>query len=226
MTPGGPLLTPTADEREAAERAADVLATAVDASRAVHGRAHLALSGGSTPRLAYQLLGPKLPAWDDVHIWFADERCVGPDDPESNARLVRETLEAPGATVHRIQGELGPDAAARAYAEELGDAVFDAILLGMGPDGHTASLFPYNPALDADGTVVGVRDAPKPPPERVSLSLEALNSAHRLVLLVTGTEKAPMLARVVAGVDPEVPASLLERDRLEIIADRAALADG
>src|SRR5437868_470543 len=87
-------------------------------------------------------------------------------------------------------------------AAERGDAVFDAILLGMGPDGHTASLFPYNPALDADGTVVGVRDAPKPPPERVSLSLEALNSAHRLVLLVTGTEKAPMLARVIAGVDP------------------------
>jgi 6-phosphogluconolactonase len=226
MTPGGPLLTPTADEREAAERAADVLATVVDAARTVHGRAHLALSGGNTPRLAYRLLGPKLPSWDDVHIWFADERCVGPDDPESNARLVRETLEAPGATVHWVEGELGPEAAARAYAGELGDVVLDVVLLGMGPDGHTASLFPGNPALHADGRAVGVRDAPKPPPDRVSLSLETLNGARRLVLLVTGPEKAPMLGRVIAGGDPQVPASLLERDRLEIIADRAALADG
>src|SRR5205809_6318289 len=140
--PGGPLITPARDAREAAERTADVLATAVDAARTVHGHAHLALSGGNTPRLAYALLGPKLSTWEDVHIWFADERCVGPDDPESNARLVRETLDAPGAVVHRMKGELGPEAAAAAYADELDDLVLDVVLLGIGPDGHTASLFP------------------------------------------------------------------------------------
>jgi 6-phosphogluconolactonase len=98
------------------------------------------------------------------------------------------------------------------------------VLLGMGPDGHTASLFPGHPALHADGTVVAVRDAPKPPPERVSLTLRTLNAAHRLVLLVTGEGKADALARVVAGPDPAIPASLLERERLEIVADEAALA--
>jgi 6-phosphogluconolactonase len=126
--------------------------------------------------------------------------------------------------VHRIPGELGPEAAAAAYAEEFDDVVLDAVLLGMGPDGHTASLFPGHPALRADGTVVAVRDAPKPPPERVSLTLRTLNAARRLVLLVTGEGKADALARVVAGPDPAIPASLLERERLEIVADEAALA--
>ncbi|MCW3047263.1 MAG: pgl [Solirubrobacterales bacterium] len=220
----GPLLTVTHDEEEAAERVAEVLATAIESARTVRGVAHLALSGGSTPKLAHRKLGPRVGDWEGVHVWFADERCVGPDDPESNARLVRETLDAPGAIVHRIPGELGPEAAAAAYAEELDDVVLDAVLLGMGPDGHTASLFPGHPALHADGAVVAIRDAPKPPPERVSLTLRTLNAAHRLVLLVTGEGKADALARVVAGPDPEIPASLLERERLEIVADEAALA--
>jgi 6-phosphogluconolactonase len=220
----GPLLTVARDEEEAAHRVAEVLATAIESARAVRGVAHLALSGGSTPKLAHHKLGPRVGDWEGVHIWFADERCVGPDDPESNARLVRETLDAPGATVHRVRGELGPEAAAAAYAEEFDDVVLDAALLGMGPDGHTASLFPGHPALNADGAVVAVRDAPKPPPERVSLTLGTLNDARRLVLLVTGEGKADALARVVAGPDPAIPASLLERGRVEIVADEAALA--
>jgi 6-phosphogluconolactonase len=220
----GPLLTVARDEEEAADRVAEVLATAIESARAVRGVAHLALSGGSTPKLAHRRLGPRVGDWEGVHVWFADERCVGPEDPESNARLVRETLDAPGATVHRIRGELGPEAAAAAYAEEFGDVVLDAALLGMGPDGHTASLFPGHPALNDDGAVVAVRDAPKPPPERVSLTLGTLNAAYRLVLLVTGEGKADALARVVAGPDPAIPASLLEREYLEIVADEAALA--
>jgi 6-phosphogluconolactonase len=221
---GGPLVTVTPGSREAAERVADVLATALDSARIIRGVAHVAVSGGTTPREAYALLGPRLDSWDAVHVWFADERCVDPDDPESNARLVRETLDAPGATIHRIRGELGPDEAADAYALELGDTLLDAVLLGMGPDGHTASLFPGNPALEAGGRVVGVRDAPKPPPERVSLTLPTLNAARRRVLLVTGEGKADPLARVVAGPDREIPASLLERHDLEIVADEAALS--
>ena len=220
----GPLVTVTRDAHEAAERVADVLATAIDSARTIRGVAHVALSGGTTPREAYALLGPRLDGWDDVHVWFADERCVDPDDPEANCRLVRETLASPGATIHRMRGELGPDAAAAAYALELGDTLLDVVLLGMGPDGHTASLFPGSPGLDAGGAVVGVSDAPKPPPERVSLTFPTLNEARRLVLLVTGEGKADALARVVAGPDRAIPASLLARDNLEIVADEAALS--
>jgi len=101
--------------------------------------------------------------------------------------------------------------------------VIDIALMGMGPDGHTASLFAGHPMLHAEGIAVCVRDSPKPPPERVTLTLGKLNESRTILLLVTGAEKAPMLARVIAGPDPAVPASLLARDRLEIIADAAAL---
>jgi 6-phosphogluconolactonase len=221
---GAPLITSVADEAEAAERAAEVLATALDAARTVHGAAHASLAGGSTPLRAYELLGPLLPDWSDVHIWFGDERCVGPDDPESTYRMVRETLVVPGAEIHRCRGELGPDAAAAEYAEALRDVVLDVALLGMGPDGHTASLFPGHPVLHAEGIAVGVRDSPKPPPERVTLTLPYINNARRILLLTTGEAKAQALARVVAGPDEAIPASLLARDRLEIIADEAALS--
>jgi 6-phosphogluconolactonase len=220
---GDLVLTPTADAEEAARRAAQVLAAALDAARTVHGAAHGALAGGSTPRRAYVLLGPLLPAWRDVHIWFGDERCVPPDDPESNFRMVREALDAPGATIHRIRGELGAEAAAADYSVELGDTTLDVALLGLGEDGHTASLFPRRPELHARGVAVPVHDAPKPPPDRVSLTLEKLNASRRIVLLVAGATKAAPLARVLAGPDEATPASLLDRDKLEIIADAAAL---
>jgi 6-phosphogluconolactonase len=176
-----------------------VLATALDAARTVHGVAHASLAGGSTPLRAYELLGERLPDWSDVHFWFGDERCVPPDDEESNYRMVHERLVVPGAEIHRCRGELGPDAAAAEYADALRDVALDVALLGMGPDGHTAS-------------------------ERVTLTLPYLNSARRIVLLTTGEAKAPALARVVAGPDEATPASLLARDRLEIVADEAALS--
>jgi|SRR5215210_5057167 len=219
----GALISAVADEQEAADRAADVLATALDAARTIRGAAHASLSGGSMGRV-YERLGERLSDWKDVHFWFSDERCVPPDDEESIFRLVRETLVAPGAEVHRAQGELGPDAAALAYAQELDEVVLDVALLGMGPDGHTASLFPGHPALAAQGITAGVRNSPKPPPERITLTVPYLNSAGRIVLVATGSAKADALARVVAGPDDAIPASLLDRDRLEIIADTAALA--
>jgi 6-phosphogluconolactonase len=212
-----------ADAEDVASRAADAIATAVAAARTVQGIAHLGLTGGSTPRRCYELLGPLLDSWEDVHLWYGDERCVPPDDPESNAGMVGQALLAPGAVEHRMPGELGPFRGAQAYAAELGDTVVDLTLNGMGPDGHTASLFPDHPMLHAEGVAVCVRDSPKPPPERVTLTLGKLNEARTILLLVTGAEKAPMLARLIAGPDPEVPASLLARDRLEIIADAAAL---
>jgi 6-phosphogluconolactonase len=196
----------------------------IDADRTVRGHAHVALSGGSTVGQVYRALGPKLPDWRDVHLWYGDERVVPLDDPESTHRLATGTLEAANAVWHPLKVELGCEGAAAAYAEELGDTVIDVALNGMGPDGHTASLFPGHPQLHATGVAVCVRDSPKPPPERMTLTLGKLNEARRIVMLVTGEEKAPMLARVLAGSDPEVPASLLPRDRLEVIADAAALA--
>jgi 6-phosphogluconolactonase len=212
-----------ADAEEVASRAADAIATAVAAARATKGVANLCLTGGSTPRRCYELLGPLLDSWDDVHLWYGDERCVPPDDPEANARMVHEALLAPGAVEHRMPGELGPLRGAEAYAAELGDTVMDLTLNGMGPDGHTASLFPDHPLLDAIDPVAGVSDSPKPPPERITLTLPALNASHRLMLLVTGADKAPALARVLAGPDRGTPASLLDRDKLDVVADEASL---
>ena len=216
------VVTRCADAEEAARRAADVLAAAIDGARTIHGTAHVALSGGSAVN-AYDLLGPMLPEWRDVHLWYGDERVVALDDEESNHRLATEHLEAPDATWHPIAPELGAEGAAAAYAQELDGTILDVALNGMGPDGHTASLFPGFPQLHADGICVPVHDSPKPPSDRVTLTLPKLNEARRIVLLATGASKAPMLARVIAGPDPAVPASLLDRERLEIIADAAAI---
>jgi 6-phosphogluconolactonase len=171
----------------------------------------------------YRRLGPLLPEWRDVHLWYGDERVVALDDPESTHRLATSTLDAPDATWHPLAVDLGCDGAAAAYAEELDGTVLDVALNGLGPDGHTASLFPGHPMARAEGIAVCVRDSPKPPSERVTLTLGKLNEARRILLVVTGAEKAPMLARVLAGPDEGVPASWLARDRLEIIADAAAL---
>jgi 6-phosphogluconolactonase len=218
-----PVVTRVADPEEAAERVAEVMATTIIAAHAVRGEAHVALSGGSSVGRAYRLLGPRVEDWNGVHLWYGDERVVPLDDPESTHRLATSTLDAPGATWHPLKVELGCEGAAAAYAEELDGTVLDLALNGMGPDGHTASLFPGHPQLRAGGIAVCVRDSPKPPPERVTLTLEKLNESRRILLVVTGADKAPMLARVIAGPDPGVPASLLARDRLEIVADAAAL---
>jgi 6-phosphogluconolactonase len=215
-----------ADAEEVATRAADAIATAVTAARATRGEAHLCLCGGSTPRRCYQLLGPLMDTWENVHLWYGDERCVPPEDPEANVRMVREALLSPGAIEHPMPGELGPVRGAEAYAAELGDTVMDLTLNGMGPDGHTASLFPHHPLLDATGLTAGISDSPKPPPERITLTLPALNASRRLMLIVAGADKAGALARVLAGPDRGTPASLLDRDKLDVVADAPALDKG
>lgn len=204
----------------AAQRAAELLAATIAGALAARGAAHVALSGGRTPRQTYSLLGPLVADWHGVHLWFADERCVAAEDPLSNSRLVRETLAAPGAVTHRIRGELGPDAAARAYERELADVVLDAALLGLGEDGHTASLFPGSNALDAPGRAAPVARAPTPPPQRVTLTRATLDGARSRVLLVTGAEKAPALAKTLGAPDPAVPASLLRRERTVVVTDQ------
>ncbi len=222
----GPRAGRAAAAAAAAARAAGLLAAAIRAALAPRGTAHVALSGGRTPTRTLELLGPLVPSWKGVHLWFADERCVRPDDPASNARLVRERLDAPAATLHRIEGERGAEAAAAAYERELGERVLDVVLLGLGADGHTASLFPDHPALDDERRVAPVHGAPKPPPDRVTLTRATLDGARQRVLLVTGPEKAAALAAATGAPTPSVPASLLAREALTVIADPAALGPG
>jgi 6-phosphogluconolactonase len=217
-----PVVTRCDDPEAVAARAAEVMAAAIDGARTIRGAAQVALSGGSLVR-AYELVGPQLPDWRDVHLWYGDERCVPLDDAESNHRAAVQALDAPDATWHPVPTHLGCDEAAAAYGEEIADVTLDVAVNGMGPDGHTASLFPGFAEVHADGECVAVHGSPKPPPDRVTLTLPKLNAAHRILLVVTGAAKAPVLARVLAGPDPEVPASLLDRERLEIVADAAAL---
>ena len=191
--------------REAAARVVE------SANRAIHmrGRFSFVLSGGSTPRRLYQLLtqSPYRQAidWSRVHVFFADERFVPHTDSESTVHLVRETLlkgvPVPDKHFHVMPSESGtPEQCAALYERELElffDAPapeFDLILLGMGPDGHTASLFPGHP--EAAGNVAAVYDSPKSPPIRLTLTLPAIRTAREVMFLVTGADKAETLAQV------------------------------
>jgi 6-phosphogluconolactonase len=224
------------DRAAAATACAEVLARHLRTALAQRGSAHLALNGGSTPRPVYEQLPALLDDWSGVHVWFGDERCVPPDDAESNFRLAADTIVAgaglPADRVHRMRGELGPEEGAKAYAAELAEhlelddaglPILDVVHLGMGPDGHTASLFPGHPALRVSGwATVGISDSPKPPPERISLSLACLNAARARVLHVVGSDKREPLTRALAEPSERTPASLLERDGLDVVADAEA----
>lgn len=225
-------VVPVADAAAAQDVAARALGAAIAAARSDGAaRVRIALSGGSTPVGAYERLGPLVEEWPSVDVFLADERCVPYEDEDSNARLVDDALGVDrGHVLHRIASFGPPGDRARAYASEIGDAPLDVVLLGLGEDGHTASLFPGHPALEAEGTTVAVLDSPKPPPERVSLTLPALRAARQVVLLVTGAGKADALARTFASPGVDAPAGLLRPDDLLVIADEAALgrarADG
>ncbi len=233
-------LTTCADAEAVAARAAGDIARELEHVCAERGVAHIALSGGTTPKRTYELLAEQPVDWAGVHLWFADERCVGPDDPESNYRLASETLlaraEIPPERIHRMRGELGPEQGAREYALELsleaplsaeGMALLDLVVLGIGPDGHVASLFPGAPALDAgeQALCLGVHDSPKPPPERITLSLALLRAAAHCLLLATGAGKSEAIEAMLAEPSRHVPASLLRRERLTVIVDDAASPD-
>ena len=201
----------------------------------------IVLAGGSTPRAAYEGLvataGAVKLSLDATTFWFGDERCVPPDDARSNYRMVREALLNPlgpeaCATVHRIEGERGDDDAADAYETELRQAArppFELVLLGLGPDGHTASLFPGQPSLDErERLAVGVPEAGLEPfVPRVTLTLPALAAARQVVFLVSGASKADAVVAAFgpgARPDPRVPASLLPplADETIVLLDRAA----
>jgi len=200
------VVVPTAEE--AAREAAQRLAQAAFAGSAI------ALAGGSTPRRAYELAAQIERDWSRASIWWGDERCVPPDDPRSNYLLVQEALLAGvdrPREVHRIPGELDPTAAADAYDRELDGAELDLVLLGLGPDGHTASLFPNAPTLDERfRRAVETEARLEPFVPRVTMTIPALASAADVLFLVTGAEKADAAGRAFAGApDPATPASLV-----------------
>ena len=219
-------ITHCADREEVARTIAVSLATAAKDAVDARGVANLVLAGGTTPLRAYELLGPLLEDWRKVHFWYGDERCVPFDDPESNHGAALRRLRVPGAVFHPMPGELGPFEGARDYEAELGDVVFDLVLLGLGPDGHTASLFPGHPLLKSNEHVAGIDDSPKPPPQRITLTLPSLNAGRCIVLAVAGEDKADALRRVIGEPDGQTPASLLERGKLEIVCDEAAWNSG
>ena len=191
--------------RDFSREAAVWIENAIASVLAERERASVALSGGTTPASVYRALATRMRVeWPRVDLYFADERCVPRDDPDSTFRLVLETLvdqvSGPPPVVHRMQGEVADhDAEARRYAALLPDPL-DLVVLGMGSDGHTASLFPNHPLLgEWRRRVACVEDSPKPPRARLTVTPPVLAHARRLVVLVRGNDKAWALRAVLEG---------------------------
>ncbi|MEP6719468.1 MAG: 6-phosphogluconolactonase [bacterium] len=208
-----------------------------------HGSFAVALAGGSTPRTAYEFLGTDEfkghVDWSSVHLFFGDERMVPPDSPESNYRMVIDSLisrvELPLENVHRIIGETTPSESAERYEADLKQFFqsvdwprFDLVLLGMGADGHAASLFPGSDVLKEEVKWVAATTQPQTGQDRITLSLPVINYAERVTFMVTGNEKAATLARVLRSEPAyeELPAQKVRpvNGFLEWLIDRAAAA--
>ena len=222
-----PNLQVFADASEVARAAALRFVEIARESIASRGRFSVALAGGSTPKRVYELLaGDDLSDqldWSNVHIFFGDERCVPPDDAESNYRMANESLLArvalPEENVHRMRGEGDAVANARLYEDELrgyfdGDTwpQFDLVMLGMGDDGHTASLFPGTRALDVHTAWVTANWVEKFDTFRVTLTAPAINHARHVMFIVTGASKAERLQEVLYGAhEPQrLPSQLIQ----------------
>jgi len=241
--PRDPIVTIETDADALARLVADWLIERIGAST---GSFALNLSGGSTPKRLYSLLAcpthrDRIP-WTRLHLFFGDERFVPPDDPENNFGMVRDTLIAhvpiPPTQVHAVPTVGVPDAQAAAaayqhtlerfYGSEQLDAsrpLFDVTFLGVGPDGHTASLFPGTVALDESAAWVVPVIGPTPPYQRITLTYPALASSHVIAFLVTGHEKCKIVKRVLDG-DRTLPAARVQNaGELRWFLDRAAAAN-
>jgi len=218
--------------RVVADPAAEVAALLAEAGLA---GGHVVLTGGSTPRRAYELAAERDTDWSAATVWFGDERCVPPDHPDSNYAMAEDALLSRLSSrpeVLRMEGELGPDAGASGYEAEVrarlgGEPAWDLLLLGMGPDGHAASLFPGKPEVaERARLAVGVPQAGlEPYVPRISLTLPALNAARAIVFLVTGEGKADVVARAFGPAPDEALPSALVRPRsgsLTVILDEPA----
>ncbi len=234
-------VTVFSDTCELARGAAELTATLAREAVATRGRFTLALAGGGTPRPVHQRLASapfaEAIAWDRTRIFFGDERCVPPDDPRSNYRMARETLldlvPLPPASVHRISGEEDPAAAAAAYEQTLrsnledgAPPILDLVFLGMGDNGHTASLFPGTEVLHESRRLVAAQYVEEIAAWRVTMTPVMLYAARHVVFLVSGEAKASMLQSVLDGpYQPEIrPAQLLRnaRGRVHWLVDSAA----
>jgi 6-phosphogluconolactonase len=193
----------------------------------------IVLTGGSTPQRAYEIAAELEPDWSRAELWWGDERCVPPDDEQSNYAMAKaallDRLDVAPAAVHRMQGELGRDDGAAEYERELGGVGdFDLVLLGLGPDGHIASLFPNFPSLDVtDRDVIGSDAGHEPFIDRISLTLPRIGATRELLFLVTGADKADAVARALAGEpSPATPGSLARATAgvTHAVLDRAAAA--
>jgi 6-phosphogluconolactonase len=182
---------------------------------------HLMLAGGGTPLPVYRALAKRVLPWRQLAFYFGDERCVPPDHPESNYRAIREALFPEGlpegVQLHRMRGEEEPETAARAYAALLPDKI-DLLLLGMGEDGHTASLFPGSPALVETQRLVMPVIGSKPPPQRLTITPPVIHNADRILVVVAGADKAEMVQHALSH--GEVPVALASRG--DWLLDQAA----
>ena len=234
---------PAALARHAAQYFVEMAGEAVEA----RGRARIAISGGSTPRATFALLDdPNEPwrsrmPWESLELYWVDERSVPPDDAESNYRMTREAMldSVPlrPEQIHRIEGELDPEAAAARYESELRDSFrlegaesprFDLIALGMGPDGHTASLFPHTQAIHELGRLAVANQVHQKDTWRITLTWPVINHASSVFFLIAGADKAQVLSEVLTGPhDPErLPSQLIRPASgiLTLILDKAAAA--
>ena len=230
-----------ADADDLARGAAAFFAEEISRAVTARGRASVLLAGGETPRRTYELLAEaslrETIPWDKIHFFWGDERCVPPDDPRSNQRLARESLldrvPVPPANIHPILCAAESEEAADAYQRELQDHFvgdpprFDLVFLGLGADGHTASLFPGSAALAEEARWTAVVHRQGDAFARITLTLPLLNQARRILFLVTGRGKASMLAEIVRGVSasgPLYPAQRVQPENGELswFADHAA----
>lgn len=233
------------DAPAVARRAAQYFAEMTNEAVEAQGRARIAISGGSTPKATFELLAdPAQPwrqrmPWDQLDLYWVDERCVPPNDAESNYRMTRETMlervPLPACQVHRIEGELEPEAAAARYESELRNGFrlegaqiprFDLVALGMGDDGHTASLFPHTAALDEFGRLAVANHIEQKDAWRVTLTAQVINRARSVFFVIAGAGKASVLKEVLTGpYDPRrLPSQLIwpSSGILTLILDKAA----
>jgi 6-phosphogluconolactonase len=248
MTGGARHVVVHPDGQVLAEAVASRLVTALLDAQSVRRPLHVGLTGGTVgiASLAALARHPARDAvdWTGVHLWWGDERFLPAGDGERNETQAREALldhlaQLPAANVHPMpsaDAAATPEESATAYAAELaahgrGDEAvpaFDVLLLGMGPDGHVASLFPGHPGLDVHGVpTAGVHGSPKPPPERVTLTFEALAAARQVWVVAAGAEKAPAVASALGGADVHVTpaAGVAGTERTLWLVDAAAAGD-
>jgi len=184
---------------------------AADEAIKTHGSFYIVLAGGSTPKAVYQLLSEQQADWANWHVYHNDDRCLPVDHAERNSKMARDAwlskVAIPENQIHDIPAELGNVAGAKAYAETLkGVRAFDLVILGLGEDGHTASLFP-NQVVDNSTDAVPVFDAPKPPADRITISQNRLNNTAEVMFLVTGAGKQEAVDSWRKGVS--IPATLI-----------------